>query len=262
MDIELGKKERNLERIRSLVKESAAKSPIGQTHIVCLPELCTTAFDLENYTALAEIIPNGKTTSFFQNLAKKYGIHLVASIIEEEKGQYYNCALVINNKGQLVHKYRKIHLFPIVPMHESEYFTRGNSISSESIIDIDGTNVGVLICFDVRFPEISRRLVLDGAEVLIYLAEFPRPRDDIWRILLHARAIENQIFVAGVNRVGGYDNVSYFGNSIVIDPLGKILVCGSEKEEILSVSLDLNRLLEAKDFIPTLEHRHPEKYSF
>lgn len=260
MDIQLGDKDSNLDKIKSFILKSINSVPRNNTHIICLPELCTTGFDLRNYKALAERIPEGKTTSILQNLAQKYEVHIVASYIEEFKGSHYNCAVIIDNHGQLVLKYRKIHLFPLKPMEESEFFAHGDNSNTNSLVNINGINFGILICFDLRYPEISRRLVLEGADCIIYLAEFPKPRDDVWTTLLKARAMENQTFIIGANRVGEDTKISYFGKSIVIDPNGKTIVEGSHKEGIIRAILNPSHLDSARKFIPTLSLRQPSQY--
>lgn len=260
MDIQLGNKDYNLNKIESIILKSVENAPKNCVHTICLPELCTTGFDLINYKTLAERIPEGSTTDLFRKLAQKHKVHIIASYIEESMGSYYNCAVIINDQGQLLTKYRKIHLFPLKPMEESEYFASGENNDMNSIVNINGLQIGVLICFDLRYPEISRRLVLEGVDCIIYLAEFPKPRDDVWTTLLRARAMENQIFVIGVNRVGADPEISFFGKSIVIDPNGKTICSGSSKEEILKADLDLKLLNSAKKFIPTLSLRHPDQY--
>ena len=260
MDIQLGNKISNLSEIESLIVKSVQNVLKTHTHVICLPELCTTGFDLKNHKTHAEKIPDGLTTDLFQNLARKHKIHIIASYIEKSMESYYNCAVIIDDQGQLLTKYRKVHLFPLKPMEESEYFMSGDNDDINSLITINGFKVGVLICFDLRFPEISRRLVLEGVDCIIYLAEFPRPRDDVWTTLLRARAMENQIFVIGVNRVGEDDTISYFGKSIVIGPNGETINSGSTKEEIIQGILDPDLLNLAKKFIPTLSHRRPDQY--
>ncbi|MHA1976884.1 MAG: nitrilase-related carbon-nitrogen hydrolase [Candidatus Hodarchaeales archaeon] len=263
MDVLEGNKDENISKIESLVAKSVTPKSMEHSHIICLPELCTTGFDLENYKQLAEKVPEGRTTRTFQALAEKYSVHLIASVIEEFEGAYYNCAVIIDSYGRFRKKYRKVHLFPLKPMEEADYFMSGAKVglsNTQTIEIIDGINIGVLICFDVRYPEISRRLVLDGAEVLIYLAEFPRPRDDVWSVLLKARAIENQVFIAGVNRVGGNKKASFFGKSMIIDPFGNTMLQGSDHEEILFATLDPSQLTDAKSFIPTLDLRRPKQY--
>jgi len=260
MDIELGDKSLNLEKISTLIARASKQNSSSHPHIVCLPELCTTGFDLENHHLLAEHIPGGKTTKFLQEIARKTSVNIITSYMERLNDKFFNTAVVIGDKGDLIHKYQKVHLFPLVPMAESKYFTEGTLKKPKSYFSISGVKMGVLICFDVRFPEISRRMVLEGVECLIYVAEFPRPRSDVWNILLQARAIENQIFIIGVNRVGGTNKIGYFGESKVYDPFGNCIISGTAEEQLLSILLDINRIKEAKNFIPTLSLRKPESY--
>lgn len=121
--------------------------------------------------------------------------------------------------------------------------------------------MGLLLCFDLRFPEISRRMTIEGnLDFLVYLAEFPNPRHMIWTTLLKARAMENQIFICGVNRSGQDPNISFFGRSVVYDPLGNPLIEGSDKEEILTVKLDPKLLNSVRSVLSSLEHRQPDYY--
>ncbi len=263
MDVVVGKKDNNLAKIESMIAKSTSSELKKHSHIICLPELCSTGFDLKNYKEIAEKIPEGRSFQFLQKLAVKHSVYLITSIIEEFEGEYYNCAICIDPSGNLLTKYRKVHLFPLKPMEEAEFFTSGEIFgpsNMQTIFNVDGMNIGVLVCFDVRYPEISRRLVVDGADCLIYLAEFPNPRDDVWSTLLKARAIENQIFVAGVNRVGGNIEASFFGKSMVVDPFGNTLVQGTDQEEILMITLDPTLLADAKSFIPTLDLRRSNQY--
>jgi predicted amidohydrolase len=260
MDVKLGDIPNNLNKISTLITEASLHDSSGHPHIICLPELCTTGFNLENHRSLAEQIPGGKTTEYFKEIAQKNSVYIVTSIIEKENENFFNTAIVISEKGKLIHKYRKVHLFPLDPMAESLHFTEGVIDNTNIYFKIRGLKMGVLICFDVRFPEISRRMALEGVEWLIYVAEFPRPRSDVWNILLQARAMENQMFVIGVNRVGGTDKISYFGESKIFDPFGDCLISGSNEEQTLSVLLDINSVKEARTFIPTLDLRKPESY--
>ncbi len=263
MNIEVGNVTSNLAKIKSLVSRSVTPESKKFPHIICLPELSTTGFDLHNYKKLAEKIPGGDTTRFFQKLAKEHSVHLITSVIEQFNESYFNCALIINSSGEIMTKYRKVHLFPLKPMEEADFFDSGDHLgvsNRQTFVEIGGMNVGVLICFDIRYPELSRRLTLEGVNLLIYIAEFPRPRDDVWSVLLQARAMENQIFIAGVNRVGGNNEASFFGKSMVIDPFGNLILEGNDQEQILFTSLDPDRLSEAKSFIPTLDLRRPSQY--
>ncbi len=259
MNIELGNKKKNIKKTQKLVQKSFDQANPKIPHIVCLPELFTTGYDLENISDNAESIPGGETTKILQNLCMKYSIDVIASYIEKSNFNYYNTAVIIDKEGNLLGKYRKIHLFPLDPLDETTKLTPGNIPSTT--FRLDGVNIGVLICFDLRFPEISRRLAVNGAEVLIYLAEFPRPRNEIWTQLLQARAMENQLFVCGVNRVGtDPTNASFFGRSVAYDPLGGKMIEGSENEEILTLQLDTTAISETRNTLPSLKYRRPSFY--
>ncbi|MFX0052197.1 MAG: nitrilase-related carbon-nitrogen hydrolase [Candidatus Hodarchaeota archaeon] len=261
MEIAFGNKEYNLKKAESLIAIAVSQTTSNIPHIVCLPELFSTGYDLTNCQKHAEDIPEGKTTTFLQQIADKNSIIILASYIEKFQGKYYNTAVVINEKGSFLGKYRKIHLFPKYPLDETEILSTGEFLYPKTVFKLECGLLGVLICFDLRFPELSRRITLDGAEFLIYLAEFPYPRNEIWTRLLQARAMENQIFVCGVNRVGtDPTNASFFGRSIIYDPNGNLLNEGSEKEEVISAELDPIVLADVRSSLPSLIHRQPDFY--
>lgn len=242
-----------------LLEEAFSQALPKIPHIICLPELFSTGYDLTRVQKHAEPIPGGETTTFLQQIAEKFSGVVVASFIEVEKGNYYNTAVVIDETGVFIGKYRKIHLFP--PMKEPEVFSIGGFIQDNLSFRTKSVNLGLLICYDLRFPEISRRVTLDGnAEVLVYLAEFPQPKYEIWTRLLQARAIENQLFVCGVNRIGNDPNFDYFGRSVIYDPGGNVLIEGTDKEEVITTQLDLSDLKKVRSTLPSLQHRLPNFY--
>jgi predicted amidohydrolase len=259
MDIIYGNKEENLIKAELLAKKAISSVDSSSPHLICFPELFSTGYDLTNIGTHAESIPEGKTTSFLQNLASENSVILVASYIEHDENNYYNTGVVINENGSFKGKYRKIHLFPLHPLDETKLFTSGNIFIPS--FNLSCGNMGLLLCFDLRFPEISRRMVIEGnIDFLVYLAEFPNPRYMIWTSLLKARAIENQIYVCGVNRTGQDPNISFFGRSVVYDPLGNPLIEGSDKEEILTVILDPKILNSVRTVLYSLEHRRSAYY--
>lgn len=263
MQISYGRKDENLEKTTEMIERAVSQADPEVPHIIALPELFSTGYDLNNVKLHAETIPEGSTTKFLQQIAIDHSIILLASYIEHSEGKFYNTAVVIDVNG-LVGKYRKIHLFPI-PIGsgnppETTVFSTGQFYQSKISFQIPSVNLGLLICFDLRFPELSRRVVLDGnVDLLIYLAEFPHPRCAIWERLLQARAMENQIFVGGVNSVGS--DFNFCGGSVAYDPYGNVLIKGStEREEILTTQLDPNLLHEARSSLPSLQYRQPKYY--
>ncbi|UCE12487.1 MAG: hypothetical protein JSV04_09855 [Candidatus Heimdallarchaeota archaeon] len=264
MQISYGRKDENLEKTTEMIERAISQAVPGVPHIVCLPELFSTGYDLKNAKLHAETIPEGRTTKFLQQTAIDHSIVLLASYIECWNEKYYNTAVVIDTNGILVGKYRKIHLFPI-PIGtgnppETTVFSIGEFYKSKTSFKTQSVNLGLLICFDLRFPEISRRIVLEGkVDLLVYLAEFPHPRCAIWKRLLQARAMENQIFVCGVNSVGS--DFNFCGGSVAYDPYGNVLIEGSaEKEEILTTQLDPSLLKEVRTSLPSLKYRQPNYY--
>jgi omega-amidase len=158
------------------------------------------------------------------------------------KGTMTNSALVFS-RGRKIHRYDKIHLFR--PCNDHVYFTAGRTAGTFVFRTADGTRVraGVEICFDLRFPELARMMALQGMAILFVPARWPRKRDDAWRTLLKARAIENQIFVVGCNAVGEEG-----GNSYVFDPSGEELLstAGDPEVPIHTVGIDLGRIAHAQ----------------
>ena len=261
MNIDFGKKEKNLKKAEILLEKASHQADPSIPHLACLPELFSTGYDLKNVQKHAEIIPSGKTTKILQNLAIKFSTGIMASLMEKTDKEYYNTAIFINEKGKFQGRYRKIHLFPLDPMDERPFFSTGGFELPKTFFKTNFGKVGLLICFDLRFPELSRRIVLEGAEILIYLAEFPNPRSEIWKRLLQARAMENQIFVCGVNRVGiDPTETSFFGKSLVYDPNGNLIVEGSDREEVLTISLNPETVKKAKKILDAFEHRKPNFY--
>lgn len=134
-------------------------------------------------------------------------------------------------------------------MEEKDYFSAGEE---SRVIDTVFGKVGLATCYDIRFPELFRELTKNGAEIILVTAEFPAPRDNHWKVLLQARAIENQVFVIAVNRVGRDKRQEYFGKSMVIDPWGEILLEGGNSEEILSCEVDISLVSKIRNEFPVL----------
>jgi omega-amidase len=259
MNIKFGEKKENLKNTEALMTETFSQALPKIPHIICLPELFSTGYDLDKVQRHAEQIPGGQTTAFLQQMATKFSAIILASFIEVENESYYNTAVVIDETGVFLGKYRKIHLFP--PMKEPEVFSIGGFFQDKLSFKTKSLNLGLLICYDLRFPELSRRVTLDGdTDVLVYLAEFPHPKYETWTRLLQVRAIENQIFVCGINRVGNDPNFQYFGHSVIYDPGGNIIIEGTDKEQVLTAQLNPSIMQKIRSTLPSLQHRQPDFY--
>ncbi|WP_087973762.1 carbon-nitrogen family hydrolase [Oceanobacillus rekensis] len=254
MDIVPGNPEANRLKVEKWVKETAQRE---KPDVIVLPEMWTTAYTLESLADFADT-DGEPTTSFLQGLAKTYHINIIGgSIANIKNGNIYNTSLVVNREGKLVYTYDKIHLVPM--LDEPAYLTGGTE--KVQLFELDGVKMGIIICYDLRFPELARILALGGAEVLYVVAEWPTARKDHWKALQIARAIENQFFVVSCNRIGNYNGEDFAGTSMIIDPQGKILQIGSETEEetlVESISLDLAK--DIRKAVPVFESRVPDMY--
>ena len=237
MEIEDGAKPKNVEKALSFIDTCA------DADIVVLPELWSTGLALEHAAELAEPIP-GETISFLKECAAAHTQYILGSILENDKNTFYNTLHVVG-PGGLVGTYRKIHLFSL--MEENHFLKPGTTYQ---LFQTEFCTVAGIICYDIRFPELSRVLAVKGAEVLIVPAEFPCPRKSHWDTLLKARAIENQFFVIGCNRVGASEQYQFFGGSTIIDPWGDVLVKAKDAESVFSCSIDLERISACRKHLP------------
>lgn len=232
----------NLEKITRLIKKTVeVKSP----DIILLPELFTTGFgDVSKINDNSEDFNNSDILSAIKELSGKNSTIICGSVAEKESEKIYNTAFVFEN-GKFLEKYRKINLFSV--MKEDTVFTPGSDLH---VIKTSVANLGLQICYDLRFPEICRELAAKGAEIIITPSNFPDPREDIWQILLQARAVENQLFLTGANRTGSDGTYTYFGHSTVAQPDGKLLTPLVRDESILTAKIDLDLINDNRDMMP------------
>jgi predicted amidohydrolase len=224
---------------------------LGQLDLLVFPELFLTGFKWEALEQIAEFIP-GPTTQKLAQLAHKLQCNIVGgSLLEKASNGYFNTSLVFDRQGNLVATYRKVHLFP--PFSEPSYLKGGETIVS---VNLDFGQLGLAICYDLRFPELFRRLALDGVALVVLPAAFPRPKLSHWRHLLAARAIENQFFMVGVNQAGG----DFFGHSMVVDPRGEVIQEAGEGAEAFQVEVDLEKVQKVQQEMPILKDRKPHLY--
>lgn len=229
-DIVLGDVYTNLNQSMELMDYASAV----ESDIICLPELFTTGYCLTEAKRLAEPIP-GNITHILSQKSREIGCFLIGgSIIEQEGDALYNTSVIFNRSGDIVAKYRKIHLF--APFEEDLYLMHGDK---SVVIDIETCKVGVVICYDLRFPELFKELKDNGARIVFVVAEFPNPKLFDWKTLLIDRAMDNCIYVVGVNRVGSDEKSSFFGHSLVVSPSGKIIDELEGYEGVLVVDVSL-----------------------
>jgi predicted amidohydrolase len=249
-DVVAGDPEANRERMGEWIRKTVQKE---RPDVVVLPEMWNMGF---LFSRLEKAADRGELPRWLSRVAAEHGIYLVAgSIAEEEAGGFYNASYMFDPDGRQIGHYRKIHLFRL--LKEERYLKSGDQ---RCLFRIGDVTAGTIICYDLRFPELVRTLVLDGAQILFVPAGWPRPRIRHWRILNQARAVENQMFVVAVNRVGDEEGTLYGGHSMVVDPWGEILVEGAGEETVLTVEIDPSAALHVRKTIPVFEDRRPEMY--
>jgi omega-amidase len=218
----------------------------NKTEIVILPEMFTTGFSM-NPSAFAETM-DGETVEWMKRVSKENGIVLTGSLMIEEEGKYYNRLIWMLPNGEFGY-YNKRHLFAYG--EEDKHYTAGNK---RLIASVKGWKINLQVCYDLRFPVWARQQSSEIApeyDLLIYVANWPERRSHAWKTLLCARAIENQCYVVGVNRVGtDGNNIYHSGNSLVIDPLGQVLYHMADEEDINTISLFKAKLDETREKFP------------
>ena len=252
MNMKLGCPEENFAHAEQLICNAMKDNP----DVLVLPETWNTGvFPKENLTESS--CRNGyEVKSCIGGLAKQYGVNIVAgSVSNVRNGKVFNTAMVFDRDGECIAEYDKTHLF--TPMGEHDYYTGGDHLCR---FTLDGVKCGIIICYDVRFPELTRSLALQGLDMLFVVSQWPKERIFHLQTLTVARAIENQMFVVCCNSCGTAGKTVYGGHSAIIEPFGKTLVLAGENEEILTAECDLQILNEIRNSIPVFRDRRPELY--
>jgi predicted amidohydrolase len=245
-DIVWEDKAANFAKVRQMLE---AQKPIPGS-LVVLPEMFAAGFSM-NVTSIQEVAPCA-TEAFLAQIAKEFQVTVVGGFIAKaahDKG--LNQALVFNPDGQLLARYSKIHPFTLGK--ELQHYNRGEEIV---FFEWQGLKVCPFICYDLRFPEIFRTAVSQGAEMFVVIANWPIKRINHWVTLLQARAIENLAYVVGVNRAGKDPDYVYSGRSVIIDPHGKIILDAGESEGIFANKIDPAEVQRWRAEFPALADMH------
>ncbi len=228
-------KEKQIERVFSFIRRLK-----GEVDIIALPELWTTGYRLKEESPHTDV-------SVFSDFAREMNAYLIAGSIYFREGErYFNRSFVFDRSGRLIGEYTKIHLFKSL----DEVFTAGEIIEP---IETEFGKLGIVICYDIRFPELVRKLMLKGAEILFVPAHWPYARIDHWKSLLKARAIENQMYVVGVNRYGREGSILFGGNSLVYSPRGEKIAHLGEGEGYALVDIDIQEVRRYREEFPVLK---------
>jgi omega-amidase len=241
-----GDKQKNLEHFQQLIAQITEK-----VDVIVLPEMFDTAFSMN--TNLANEWPENNSLNVLKKIAHSKNAAIYTSMMVKENNTFRNRGVFVTEKG-MVHHYDKRKSFGLAG--EDQFFTPGKE---EAIINYRNWNINLQICYDLRFPELIRNRETDGIpayDALFYVANWPHKRALHWKTLLCARAIENQCYVIGVNRVGKDGNeLNYSGDSLCCDPLGKIYLCDPNVTEIQIVYLNYQELQSVRRALPFLKDR-------
>lgn len=252
--------EENIGKIKDMLKKAKAEG----ADMAVLPEMCCCPYENSAFVRYA-MAANSPFLTELAATAKELGIYLVAgSVPELEDKKIYNTSFVYNPKGECIARHRKVHLFDINVeggqyFMESDTFTPGKEVTA---FDTPWGKFGLIICYDIRFPELSRLLALEGVQAIIVPAAFNMTTGPAhWEISFRMRALDNQVFMAGCAPARDI-NSSYhaWGHSIVTDPWGSVVEQLDEKEGILTVELDFEKVEKVREQLPLLKHRRTDLY--
>jgi len=241
----------------ALMVEQAARARAAGCSLVVFPEMSDTGYAVE-VIRQAALPVTGEAFQAMKRVAARERIFIAAGLSERKAGKIYNTLSVFDPRGALIGKYRKAHLFNPPPVKEGDCVTAGNRLV---LMDIGGFKCGLMICYDLRFPEMARSLALKGAEVILIASAWPFPRSEHWQVLLRARAIENQCYVLAANRTGTDAGSNFCGSSSVIDPYGMALgVAAPDRSQLVIADIDRATLDWARAKMPVFGDRRPDIY--
>ncbi len=226
--------------VKSLVEEKVPHD----VDLVVLPELWTTGHLRQNVMRGVEML-QGPTNALLAGLARERGIYIVGGSLPIKTPQGIHNFCAVHGPGGYMGGYAKVH--PFGPLGEKEWCIPGRNLY---LFSTAYGKMGVMICYDLRFPEVARLLAKAGALVIFVPAAFPDARIEQWELLLRARAVENQVFIAGVNKAGREGSLIFPGRSLVVAPDGKVLAAGSNDEDIILCEIDFKLIDQVRSAIP------------
>ncbi len=247
-------KEENLKKIAGMCREAASQG----ARLVVAPEYAIASLKREEMpTVVAEDL-QGFFVKRLREIAKECEVYLIVGIYEKAAGmKAYSTAVMINPEGEIAATYRKLHLYDAMEVRESEKIVAGDDIAAPVKTELGV--IGMEICYDLRFPEVSRILALKGADIIaVPSAWFAGSlKEEHWLTLLKVRALENEVYMLGANQTGRLR----CGRSAVVDPMGIIVAEAGEEEKLLVAEIDLERVRRVRELLPVLRHRRKDVFS-
>jgi len=250
----LGDPEANLIKVRDfsrLAKEAGAE-------LIVFPEMTDTGYSMPVIRAHANHWNSGFVPGL-QETARKLSIAIVSGVSERAGSSIYNAQVLIDSHGNLAAKYRKTHLYAVAPVEEQTCFAAGDAFVGFAL---GGLHFGFSICYDLRFPEMYRKLASEqNVGAFVVSSAWPFPRVEHFRTLAMARAIENQSYVIASNRVGKDDDLWFCGSSAIIDPRGVVIAAASaDREELIQADVSQELVVSVRSRVESLAHRRPDLY--
>lgn len=254
-------KDENLKKASSMIAQSIDEN----VDFIVLPEMFNCPYSNDKFIEYQEEENSSKTLDLISALARKNNVYILAgSIPEKENSNLYNTSYLFNREGEIIAKHRKMHLFDIdvkdrITFKESDVLTAGDDFT---IAETEFGKIGIGICYDVRFPELARIMVENGALVLFYPGAFNMTTGPAhWELLFRSRALDNQAFAIGVapalNKSASYHS---YGHSIIANPWGEIIVQAGEKEELIISEIDLDEIKKIREELPLLKNKRKDLY--
>ena len=254
-------KKANLKKASTMICESASKN----VDFIILPEMFNCPYSNDKFIEYGEEEQNSYTLNKISKLSKEYNVHILAGSIPERKDdKLYNTSYLFDRQGKILAKHRKMHLFDIdvkdkITFKESDVLTAGDEFT---LAETKFGKIGIGICYDVRFVELARIMVENGALILIYPGAFNMTTGPAhWELLFRSRALDNQVFCIGVapalNESASYHS---YGHSIVTNPWGEVILQSSEKEELIICEIDLDEIKKVREELPVLKNKREDLY--
>lgn len=247
--IDMGDVDANAARAFALLRRAAEQG----ASLAVLPEMWSTGFAYDRLAGLSDTTP--EILRSLCKFASGKRMTIAGSLPERAGRSVCNTLYVINRKGAIAGQYRKAHLFQ--PSDEHLHFRRG---TAAEVVRTDIGNIGPLICYDLRFPELSRKYFLEDAGILCVSAQWPSIRKSHWELLNTARAVENQLFVVAANAVGTSGSFRFSGGSMIVSPLGERLAFGGDEEGLATAVIDLSKAVDIRRRIPCALDRNVRAY--
>ena len=251
----LGDPETNLLKVRDFSRR--AKDITG-AELIVFPEMIDTGYSMPVIRAHANQWNNGFVAGL-QEIARKLSIAIVAGVSERDGSSIYNSQVLVDSEGNIAAKYRKTHLYAVAPVEEQTCFAPGDTFATFAL---GGVHFGFSICYDLRFPEMYRKLATEEkVDAFIVSSAWPFPRVEHFRTLAMARAIENQSYVIASNRIGKDDDLWFCGSSAIIDPRGVVIAAASaDREELIHAGLSKELVISVRTRVESFAHRRPDLY--